>query len=66
LENHEDDVDWTFFALKGVTLKETIKGVLERKGLNLEEVDLFLESSNTPLPLETDTSFFAGHKLNVR
>lgn len=53
-------------ALRGVTLREAVQGIVEKRQLNMERVNLFLESSNTPLPWETDTSFLGGHKLYAK
>jgi len=39
---------------------------LERRGLTLDQVDVFLECSSTPLPVSSDCYLLAENILHVR
>ncbi|KHJ45872.1 hypothetical protein D918_04084 [Trichuris suis] len=68
--NGSDDSDGscceTLVAIKGVTLKDALAGLTKKYQFNIERINIFLKSSNTPLPLETDTSFLGGLKVFLR
>ncbi|KAJ8360603.1 hypothetical protein SKAU_G00171280 [Synaphobranchus kaupii] len=53
-------------AMKKKTLREVLGPVFERKGIELTQVDLFLDQSNTPLSLNFEAYRFGGHYLKVR
>lgn len=40
--------------------------MFERKGIELSNVDLFLDQSNTPLSLGFEAYRFGGHDIRVR
>lgn len=45
---------------------EAITKPLERRGLSLDQVHVFIQSSKTALPLQSDCSLLAGSVLKVR
>ncbi|XP_041096190.1 pleckstrin homology domain-containing family G member 5-like [Polyodon spathula] len=53
-------------AMKKKTLREVLCPVFERKGIELEKVDLFLDQSNTPLSLGFEAYRFGGHYLKIK
>uniref|UniRef100_A0A8C7VFY3 Pleckstrin homology domain containing, family G (with RhoGef domain) member 5b n=1 Tax=Oncorhynchus mykiss TaxID=8022 RepID=A0A8C7VFY3_ONCMY len=53
-------------AVKKKTLREVLGPVFERKGIELSQVDLFLDQSNTPLSLNFEAYRFGGHYLKVK
>ncbi|XP_076022809.1 pleckstrin homology domain-containing family G member 5 isoform X3 [Genypterus blacodes] len=53
-------------AVKKKTLREVLAPVFERKGIELSQVDLFLDQSNTPLSLNFEAYRFGGHYLKVK
>ncbi|XP_062842593.1 pleckstrin homology domain-containing family G member 5 [Trichomycterus rosablanca] len=53
-------------AAKKKTLREVLSTVFERKGIELSNVDLFLDQSNTPLSLGFEAYRFGGHDIRVR
>ncbi|XP_074655235.1 uncharacterized protein LOC141908875 isoform X2 [Tubulanus polymorphus] len=48
------------------SLRDALIPVFEKRNLNLNEVNIFLEASNTALPLDIDTFPLGGHQLHVR
>ncbi|XP_069774786.1 pleckstrin homology domain-containing family G member 5-like isoform X2 [Narcine bancroftii] len=53
-------------AMKKRTLGETLVPVFERKGIELNQVEIFLDHSYTPLPLYFEAYRFGGHYLKVK
>ncbi|XP_034169960.1 pleckstrin homology domain-containing family G member 5 isoform X3 [Pangasianodon hypophthalmus] len=53
-------------AVKKKTLREVLGTVFEKKGIELSQVDLFLDQSSTPLSLGFEAYRFGGHYLRVR
>ncbi|XP_061908538.1 pleckstrin homology domain-containing family G member 5 isoform X1 [Entelurus aequoreus] len=53
-------------AMKKKTLREVLAPVFERNGIELSQVDLFLDQSNTPLSLNFEAYRFGGHYLKVK
>ncbi|NWX94222.1 PKHG5 protein, partial [Nothoprocta pentlandii] len=53
-------------AAKKKSLGEVLLPVLERRGLEPSRVDVYLEQSNTPLPLHFEAFRLGGHQLHVR
>ncbi|XP_061758666.1 pleckstrin homology domain-containing family G member 5 isoform X2 [Nerophis ophidion] len=53
-------------AMKKKTLREVLGPVFERNGIELSQVDLFLDQSNTPLSLNFEAYRFGGHYLKVK
>ena len=49
-----------------VCTREVLGPVFERKGIELAQVDLFLDQSNTPLSLNFEAYRFGGHYLKVK
>lgn len=39
---------------------------MERRFIDINTVNAFIEKSNTPLPLKCDTSFLAGNTLEIK
>jgi hypothetical protein len=47
--------------------REVILGLCERRGLDVETIEVYLDSNKTPLPLLTsDTSWLSGRTLRIR
>ncbi|XP_046850593.1 pleckstrin homology domain-containing family G member 5-like isoform X2 [Xenia sp. Carnegie-2017] len=53
-------------ALKGKTLKDSLEPILEKYNITFDSHSLFLDSSNTPLPLAFETFPLSGSILHVR
>ncbi|XP_029433916.1 pleckstrin homology domain-containing family G member 5-like [Rhinatrema bivittatum] len=53
-------------AMKKKSLGEALLPVFERKGIELNKVDIFLDQSNTPLLLNFEAYRFGGHYLKVK
>ncbi|KAK3787342.1 hypothetical protein RRG08_025294, partial [Elysia crispata] len=48
------------------TLREAIESVLESRNLDINNVNVFIEKSRTPLPINSDTVFLAGNTLEIK
>ncbi|CAH1773316.1 unnamed protein product [Owenia fusiformis] len=53
-------------AKEGVTLRDALVPIFEKRKINLDAVNVYLQSSNTPLPLIVDTFPFGGSQLIVK
>ncbi|XP_063292516.1 pleckstrin homology domain-containing family G member 5 isoform X1 [Pelobates fuscus] len=53
-------------AMKKKSLGEVLLPAFERKGVELNKVDIFLDQSNTPLSLNFEAYRFGGHYLKVK
>ncbi|XP_069096116.1 pleckstrin homology domain-containing family G member 5 isoform X1 [Pleurodeles waltl] len=53
-------------AMKKKSLGEVLLPAFERKGIELNKVDIFLDQSNTPLSLNFEAYRFGGHYLKVK
>ncbi|XP_075046232.1 pleckstrin homology domain-containing family G member 5 isoform X1 [Mixophyes fleayi] len=53
-------------AMKKKSLGEVLIPAFERKGIELNKVDIFLDQSNTPLSLNFEAYRFGGHFLKVK
>ncbi|KAE8593244.1 hypothetical protein XENTR_v10019045 [Xenopus tropicalis] len=53
-------------AMKKKSLGEVLIPAFERKGIDLNKVDIFLDQSNTPLSLNFEAYRFGGHYLKVK
>ncbi|XP_023227591.1 uncharacterized protein LOC111628101 [Centruroides sculpturatus] len=53
-------------AAHGIALREALQGLLEYRGIDINEVNIFLDSSSTPLPLQFETFRLGGHHLTVK
>lgn len=63
--DRENDVE-IVAAVKGVSLRSAIQTSLERRGLNINGINIFVEASNTPLPLECESFLLGGNTLNIK
>ena len=46
--------------------RSAIQTSLERRGLNINGINIFVEASNTPLPLECESFLLGGNTLNIK
>lgn len=54
-------------AVRGTCLREAISGVCDRRGVDVDSIDVFLDNNKTPLPLLTsETSWLGGRTLKIR
>ncbi|XP_069466404.1 pleckstrin homology domain-containing family G member 5 isoform X2 [Ambystoma mexicanum] len=53
-------------AMKKKSLGEVLLPAFERKGIELNKVEIFLDQSNTPLSLNFEAYRFGGHYLKVK
>lgn len=54
-------------ATRGICLQEAISCACERRGVEVDCIDVFLDNNNTPLPLLTsETSWLGGRTLKIR
>ena len=54
-------------AVRGTCLREAISSVCERRGVDIDSIDVFLDNNKTPLPLLTsETSWLGGRTLKIR
>ncbi|XP_067826141.1 pleckstrin homology domain-containing family G member 5-like [Heptranchias perlo] len=53
-------------AMRKKTLGEALLPVFERKGIEFNQVEVFLDHSYTPLPLNFEAYRFGGHYLKVK
>nr|KAG5700214.1 hypothetical protein BaRGS_011057 [Batillaria attramentaria] len=53
-------------AVSNTSLRDALEPILERRGIDINTVNAFIEKSNTPLPLSSDTSFLAGNTLEIK
>ena len=54
-------------AVRGTCLREAISGVCERRGVDIDSIDVFLDNNKTPHPLLTsETSWLGGRTLKIR
>ncbi|XP_068096533.1 pleckstrin homology domain-containing family G member 5 isoform X2 [Hyperolius riggenbachi] len=53
-------------AMKKKSLGEVLIPAFERKGIDLNKVEIFLDQSNTPLSLNFEAYRFGGHYLKVK
>uniref|UniRef100_A0A8D2J602 Pleckstrin homology and RhoGEF domain containing G5 n=1 Tax=Varanus komodoensis TaxID=61221 RepID=A0A8D2J602_VARKO len=53
-------------AMKKRSLGEVLLPVFERKGIDMSQVDIYLDQSNTPLSLHFEAFRFGGHYLRVK
>lgn len=54
------------WVILSVHYREVLGSVFEKKGIELSQVELFLDQSNTPLSLSFEAYRFGGHDLRVR
>ncbi|XP_035698185.1 pleckstrin homology domain-containing family G member 5-like [Branchiostoma floridae] len=53
-------------AVKGKTLRDALAGMMDRRGLTIDHVNIYLDQSSTPLPLHFETYPLGGHSLHVK
>ena len=46
--------------------RSAIQTSLERRGLNINNINIYVEASNTPLPLECESFLLGGNTLNIK
>ncbi|XP_052081705.1 uncharacterized protein LOC127719536 isoform X2 [Mytilus californianus] len=63
--DRENDVE-IMAAVKGVSLRSAIQTSLERRGLNINNINIYVEASKTPLPLECESFLLGGNTLNIK
>ncbi|XP_052284286.1 uncharacterized protein LOC127880865 isoform X3 [Dreissena polymorpha] len=64
---HNDDEEIEIIAAeRGVSLRESLLPILERRGLDIEEINIFVEASNTPLPLNCETFLLGGTTMYIK
>ena len=50
-----------------ILFREAISGVCDRNGVDVDTINVYLESSRTPLPLLTsETSWLGGRHIRIR
>jgi pleckstrin domain-containing family G protein 5 len=52
-------------ALKGKSLRDALQPAFERHGLSLDDVDVYLRSSKTPLGHDYDTYYLGGQHVRI-
>ncbi|XP_076085276.1 uncharacterized protein LOC143056082 isoform X4 [Mytilus galloprovincialis] len=63
--DRDNDVE-IMAAVKGISLRSAIQTSLERRGLNVNNVNIYVEASKTPLPLECESFLLGGNTLNIK
>ncbi|XP_012944341.1 pleckstrin homology domain-containing family G member 5 [Aplysia californica] len=53
-------------ANPGATLREALHPVLDRRRIDMGQINVFIEKSRTPLPLESPTVFLVGNTVEVK
>ncbi|XP_002733447.2 pleckstrin homology domain-containing family G member 5-like [Saccoglossus kowalevskii] len=61
----KDDVE-IVSAIKGRSLRDALECIFMCRKMSLDSVNIFLDQSNTPLPLQLDTYPLGGHSLTVK
>lgn len=46
--------------------RASIQPILERRGMDIHRVNVFVEASNTPLPLDCECFLLGGNTLNIK
>ena len=46
--------------------RASIQPILERRGMDINRVNVFVEASNTPLPLDCECFLLGGNTLNIK
>ncbi|XP_075213520.1 uncharacterized protein LOC142319765 isoform X3 [Lycorma delicatula] len=66
--NKEEEADEFVVAAKGTSLAEALSSVCSRRGIDLTDVNIYLEScKNPPLPpLTTETSWLGGKHIVIK
>ncbi|XP_069114478.1 pleckstrin homology domain-containing family G member 5-like isoform X3 [Argopecten irradians] len=53
-------------AIKGISLRLALTPILERRGRDINSINVFVEASKTPLPLDCESFLLGGNTLNIR
>ncbi|XP_076318528.1 pleckstrin homology domain-containing family G member 5-like isoform X2 [Tachypleus tridentatus] len=62
-----DDSEYEILpATKGNTVRDVLQGILERRGLDIHNVSVYVDASSSPLPLNFDTSRLGGTHLFIK
>ncbi|KAL8582553.1 hypothetical protein ACOMHN_043732 [Nucella lapillus] len=65
-ETMEGDRTEVVAAASNTTLRYALEPLLERRGIDINGVNVFIEKSHTPLPLSSDVTFLAGNTLEIK
>ena len=49
-----------------LSYREAIRPILDRRGLDIDDMNVFVDQSNTPLPLNCETFLLGGTTMNIR
>ncbi|KAL4220833.1 Pleckstrin y domain containing [Mactra antiquata] len=61
----DDDIE-IVAAEKNISLREAVQPILERRGMDLDNINVFVEASNTPLPLNCETFLLGGTNMSIK
>ncbi|XP_061162670.1 pleckstrin homology domain-containing family G member 5-like isoform X2 [Saccostrea echinata] len=53
-------------AVRGISLRASIQPILERRGMDINRINAFVEASKTPLPLDCECFLLGGNTLNIK
>ncbi|XP_052759637.1 pleckstrin homology domain-containing family G member 5-like isoform X2 [Mya arenaria] len=53
-------------AEKNVSLRESIQPILERRRMDIDEINIFVEASKTPLPMNCETFLLGGTTMFIK
>ncbi|XP_056017709.1 pleckstrin homology domain-containing family G member 5-like isoform X4 [Ostrea edulis] len=53
-------------AVRGISLRAAIQSILERRGMDINRINVFVEASKTPLPLDCESFLLGGNTLNIK
>ncbi|XP_021339321.1 pleckstrin homology domain-containing family G member 5-like isoform X2 [Mizuhopecten yessoensis] len=53
-------------AIKGISLRLALTPILERRGRDINGINVFVAASKTPLPLDCESFLLGGNTLNIR
>ncbi|XP_076324275.1 pleckstrin homology domain-containing family G member 5-like [Tachypleus tridentatus] len=63
----QDDAEYEMLpAVRGVPVREVLQGLLDRRGVDVHQVAIYVDASSTPLPLTFDTARLGGNHLYVK
>ena len=62
----QNNIGYILYKTK-ILFREAISGVCDRNGVDVDTINVYLESSRTPLPLLTsETSWLGGRHIRIR
>ncbi|XP_060569640.1 uncharacterized protein LOC132728048 [Ruditapes philippinarum] len=65
IDNEDEDIE-IVAAEKNVSLREAIQPILERRRISIGVINVFVEASNTPLPLNCETFLLGGTTMYIK